>query len=193
MATVRYEIRSPRAGFTGEGAGQLYFRDGVAELAVDLDNWEPGNARGALFHFLTQGFDIRPLDGVSVDQALRDPAQEASALLAERAELQRQIDAIDAQGDVDKLRQQLADKRAAAAEASKAESGAGQGVEEGVKAPLRTDVVPPSPDAPVADWRAFAVEVDSGLDDKGAKALDKPTLVATYGGAYAPQDGTVKA
>lgn len=193
MATVRFSIRSPRPGYTGEGAGEVYFRDGLAELAVDLDDWSNGNNRGALSYFRTQGFEIIPLDGVSVDQAMADPSAEADALLAEKAGLQRQLDAETAREDVDKLRAQVdqmrADRAARDAAARQRDAPAAPAEQEGVK----TDVPPPAPDAPVADWRAYAVEIDPQLDDKTAKTLSKDVLVATYGGAYAPQDGTVTA
>jgi hypothetical protein len=193
MATVRFEIHSPRAGFTGEGAGQLYFRDGVAELAVDLDNWENGNARGALYHFATLGCRIEPLDGVTVDQALRDPNAEALAVQREIEDLDRQIKAETSREDLEAKRQQLADIRAKRAEEAKAASApaAEEGTE--VKPPLTTDVVPPSPDAPVADWRAYAVEIDPSLDDKTAKTLTRDVLIATYGGAYDAQKGQATA
>lgn len=193
MATVRFSIRSPRPGYTGEGAGEVYFRDGLAELAVDLDDWTAGNNRGALSYFRMQGFEITPLDGVSVAQAMADPSAEADALLAEKASLQRQLDAETARDDVDKLRAQVdqmrADRAARDAAAREQDAPAAPAEQESVK----TDVPPPAPDAPVADWRAYAVEIDPQLDDKAAKALSKDVLVATYGGAYAPQDGTVTA
>jgi len=194
MNTVRFMITSPRAGFTGEGAGQIYFREGVAELAVDLDNWENGNPRGALYHFLNNGFGIEPLDGVSVEQALRDPAQDALAVQREIEDLDRQIKAETSRDDVVAKRQQLADLRAKRAEEAKAaaEAPAGEGGAE-TKPPLTTDVVPPSPDAPVADWRAYAVEIDPSLDDKTAKTLTRDVLIATYGSAYDAQKGQATA
>jgi hypothetical protein len=191
MATVRFKITSPRAGFTGEGAGMVYFRDSEAELAVDLDNWEPGNARGALFYFATQGFRVEALDGVTVEQALRDPSQEATAVQAELDDLDRQIRAENSRDLLEAKRAELADLRAKRAAEVKASGG-----EEGDKvdsAPLTTDVPPPSPDAPVADWRAYAVEIDPQLDDKAAKTLTRDVLIATYGGAYTAQEGTVTA
>jgi hypothetical protein len=54
-------------------------------------------------------------------------------------------------------------------------------------------VPPPSPDAPVADWRAYAVEIDPQLDDKAAKTLTRDVLITTYGGAYTAQEGAVTA
>lgn len=196
MTTVRFEIHSPRANWTGEGAGQVYFRDGVGTLAVDLDNWENGNARGALFYFLTQGFGIVSLDGVTVEQALRDPAADALAVQQELDDLDRQIKAENSRDLLDTKRQELADLRAARAKAladgQAAEPTPDAGGEEGVTAKVRTDVPPPSPDAPVADWRAYAVEIDPELDDKAAKSLTRDVLIATYGSAYA-QDGTVTA
>jgi hypothetical protein len=191
MATVRFKITSPRAGFTGEGAGMVYFRDSEAELAVDLDNWENGNARGALFYFATQGFRVEALDGVTVEQALRDPSQEATAVQAELDDLDRQIRAENSRDLLEAKRAELADLRAKRAAEVKASGG-----EEGDKAaspPLTTDVPPPSPDAPVADWRAYAVEIDPQLDDKAAKTLTRDVLIATYGGAYTAQEGTVTA
>jgi len=188
MEIVRFNIRSPRAGFTGEGAGGLTFVNGEAELSLDLDNWEPGNARGALSHFLIGGFGIDPLDGVTVEQALRDPAADAAAVQAEIEELDRQIRAENSREELESKRQQLADIRAKRAEEAKAEEGADTPAADD-HSPLRSDIVPPSPDAPVSDWRAYAVEVDSTLDDKGAKSLDKATLVERYGSAYAPQGG----
>lgn len=198
MATVRFSIRSPRPGYTGEGAGEVYFRDGLAELAVDLDDWTAGNNRGALSYFRVQGFEIIPLDGVSVAQAMADPSAEADALLAEKASLQRQLDAETARDDVDKLRAQVDQMRAdrAARDAAAREQNAPASdapVAPAEQVGVKTDVPPPAPDAPVADWRAYAVEIDPQLDDKTAKTLSKDVLVATYGGAYAPQDGTVTA
>lgn len=195
MATARFKIISPRVGFTGEGAGQLYFRDGEAELTVDLDNWEPGNARGALAYFQLQGFGIEALDGVTVDEALRDPAAQTNALLAEKASLQRQLDALDAQDDVARLREELERARAERAHANapaEEEESATSVVGGGGGAPasqplddgLRHDVVPPAMDAPVADWRAYAVEVDPSIDDAAAKAIGKPELQLRYGSVY---------
>jgi len=191
MTVARFKITSPRPGFTGEGAGQLYFRDSVAELGVELDSWEPGNARGALFYFLTQGFVIEPLDGVSVDQALRDPAADAQAVAAELEDLDRQIRAENSRDLLASKRAELADLRAkrAADAAAPAQDGTGGGN----TALLTTDVPPPSPDAPVADWRAYAVEIDPTLDDKAAKTLTRDVLIATYGSAYDAQKGTVTA
>ncbi len=192
MATVRFKINSPRPGYTGEGAGGVWFREGSGELAVDLDNWENGNARGALYHFQNNGFGIEPLDGVTAEQALRDPAQDALVVQRELAELDRQIAAETSRDDLAAKRQQLADLRAKRAEEAKSEAAG----EEGDKAPappLTTDVVPPSPDAPVADWRAYAVEIDPSLDDKAAKGLTRDALIAAYGSAYAAQEGVVTA
>jgi hypothetical protein len=124
MATVRFKITSPRAGFTGEGAGMVYFRDGEAELAVDLNNWEPGNARGALFYFVTQGFRVEALDGVTVAQALRDPSQEATAVQAELDDLDRQIRAENSRDLLAAKRAELADLRAKRAAEAKASWGA---------------------------------------------------------------------
>jgi hypothetical protein len=193
MATiVRFKITSPRAGFTGEGAGMVYFRDSEAELAVDLDNWEPGNARGALFYFSTQGFRVEALDGVTVEQALRDPSQEATAVQAELDDLDRQIRAENSRDLLEAKRQELADLRAKRAAESKASAGGEEG-DKTDSAPLTTDVPPPSPDAPVADWRAYAVEIDPQLDDKAAKTLTRDVLITTYGGAYTAQEGAVTA
>lgn len=203
MAFARFKIISPRPGFTGEGAGQLYFRGGEAELTVDLDDWEQGSKRGALAYFQLQGFGIEPLDGVSADQALRDPSQDALAVQRELDDLDRQIKAETSRDDLEAKRKRLADLRAKRAEqdaaARKGESTsdapdanqppAGEG---GVNAQLRTDVVPPAPDAPVADWRAYAVEIDPSLDDAAAKQLSKSDLQMRYGSAYA-QEGTVTA
>lgn len=202
MTVVRFKITSPRPGFTGEGAGLLYFRNSEAELLVDLDNWEPGNARGALSYFLLQGFKVEALDGVSVDEALRHPDAEANALLAEKATLQRQIDALGARDDVSRLRDELAKARAERArQNAQASSGdgdqpvvdsAGEGGVNG-GAGLRADVLPPAPDATVADWRAYAVEIDPTLDDAAAKQISKSDLQARYGSAYGAQEGTVTA
>lgn len=193
MATVRFKITSPRAGFTGEGAGMVYFRDSEAELAVDLDNWEPGNARGALFYFATQGFKVEALDGVTVEQALRDPSQEATAVQAELDDLDRQIRAENSRDLLEAKRAELADLRAKrAAESLAADAGGGEG-DKADSPPLSTNVPPPSPDAPVADWRAYAVEIDPTLDDKAAKTLTRDVLIATYGSAYTAQEGTVTA
>jgi hypothetical protein len=195
MATARFKIISPRVGFTGEGAGQLYFRNGEAELTVDLDDWEPGNARGALAYFKLQGFGIEALDGVTADEALRDPDAQANALLTEKASLQRQLDALDAQDDVERLRDKLEHARAERAQAnaptapeesatpatgSDGGATASQPFDDG----LRHDVVPPAMDAPVADWRAYAVEVDPSMDDAAAKAIGKPELQLRYGSVY---------
>lgn len=197
MTNVRFAITSPRLGFTGEGAGQLYFRDGEAELSVDLDNWENGNARGALFYYKIQGFGITPLDGVSVEQALRDPGAEALAVQAEIDDLDRQIRAENSRDTLEAKRKELADLRAARAKADTAKAAGQESTgAEGAAVPpstLHTDVPPPAPDAAVADWRAYAVEIDPELDDKAAKALNRDVLIATYGSAYALQEGTVTA
>lgn len=202
MAIVQFRITTPRAGFTGEGAAQIYFRNSEATIDVDLNDWSAGNARGPLSYFRSQGFGIEPLSGVSVEQALADPAAEATALLNEKAELQRQLDAETAREDVEGLRKQVEDMRARRAEQDRAagtndtlDANQAPAGEEGVKTAenVRTDVVPPSPDAAVADWRAYAVEIDPQLDDKAAKSLGKPELVERYGSAYAPQEGTVQA
>lgn len=202
MAIAQFKITSPRAGFTGEGAAQIYFRNGEATIDVDLNDWNPGSGRGPLSYFKSQGFGIEPLSGVSVEQALADPAAEATALLAEKAELQRQLDAESAREDVEGLRRQVEDMRVQRAERDRAASTSDtpdatqtSAGEEGVRTAenVRTDVVPPAPDAAVADWRAYAVEIDPQLDDKAAKALGKPELVERYGSAYAPQEGTVTA
>lgn len=195
MTIAEFKITTPRAGYTGEGAGGVFFRSGEAVLVVDLDDWSQGNARGPLSYFRSQGFGIEPLSGVTVDRALADPAAEASALLAERDELQRQLDAENARRDVEGLREKVERLRAerAAQEAEDAgvePTGAGK---EGVGDDLRHDIVPPAPDAPVSDWRAYAVEVDPRLDDRAAKTLDKATLIEQYGSAYRAQEDRVTA
>lgn len=205
MAIVRFKIISPRAGFTGEGAGMVYFRNGEAELAVNLDDWEPGNRRGALAYFQLQGFGIEALDGVSVERALRDPAAEAVDIQTQLDDLDRQIKAETSRDDLDAKRKQLADIRARRAEqdaaAREGDNEGGSGGNEpaspagegGVNTQLRTDVMPPAPDAPVADWRAYAVEIDPTVDEAAVKGVGKPELQARYGSAYAPQEGTVTA
>lgn len=200
MAFARFTITSPRPNWTGEGAGQLYFRDGVAELVVDLDDWAPGSKRGALYYFRSQGFGIEPLDGVSVEQALRDPSAEATDIQLQIEDLDRQIKAETGRDDLEAKRKQLEDLRAKRA-AADAAARKGEGVEQPASAggeegdndvQVRRDVPPPSPDAPVADWRAYAVEIDPSLDDAAAKQLGKADLQTRYGSAYA-QEGTVTA
>lgn len=203
MAFARFTITSPRPNWTGEGAGQLYFRNGVAELTVDLDDWAPGSKRGALYYFRSQGFGIEPLDGVSVDQALRDPSAEATDIQLQIEDLDRQIKAETGRDDLEAKRKQLDDLRAKRA-AADAAARKGEAAEEGdvvtgdgsgsalPEISVRRDVPPPSPDAPVADWRAYAVEIDPSLDDAAAKQLGKSDLQTRYGSAYA-QEGTVTA
>lgn len=201
MAIVRFLVRSPRGDFTGEGAGTppLWFRNGEAELAVDLDNWEPGGQRGALFYYKIQGFDLVPLDGVSVDQALRDPSADAAAVQAEIDDLDRQIKAENSRDLLAAKRQELADIRAKRAAEQASADAAGQGGAAATSPAadnLRHDVPPPAPDAAVADWRAYAVEIDPSLDDAAARLLGKVELQSRYGSAFAPggaQEGTVTA
>lgn len=98
---ARFEI-STRTGFTGVGAGGVNFTNGRATITSDTES-----GKSALSYFASnQGYDILPLDEVTVSDALQrgnnSPTEDVKALQAE-------IDELKARRDIERLRKERDD------------------------------------------------------------------------------------
>ena len=190
---ARFKINTPVRDFSGESAGVRFHR-GEAEVSTDSDY-----GVSALSYFRQAGYGIEPLDGVSVDDALRTqtltPEAEAAQLRAEIDRLNDAKDLASLREERDRLAKEVEEQRAKDAERAKADKIRVVG-EDG---PRRVDLPPGStvlptrlPDPPdsdrVADWRPYAVG-NLGVTEAQAKAMNTNELRGLYENRKAQLEG----
>jgi hypothetical protein len=163
---ARFEVTTPVPDHTGR-VGETQFVKGRAE--VDSDTRE---GLSALSYFHAQGYGIRALGDVSVEDAVHrqlDPADEAKRLERENASLKRRLELGDLRAENERLRKQV--ERENPEPANPDIDGQGNvGSKLGGPAPA------PADDAPIAEWRAYAV-AELGVSEPEAKKLDKGQIM----------------
>lgn len=101
-------------GAVGAAGTETHFVKGSAELdVVDV------TSAGRLAYFRSAGYQIEAADDVTVDEAIRRVTMTPTQ---EHAELTRESKALDEAAELDKLRDEVARKRAAQTKADEAES-----------------------------------------------------------------------
>jgi hypothetical protein len=199
---ARFEITTPVADYNGFSAG-VNFTAGKAVVTSDTQA-----GMSALAYFRGAGYGILALDEVLVDEVLNraneDPATEAARLRREIADLEdresldelrerraelyakvygeddpRVIDAATPrqEGEVE-IQATLSPGSANYAEGDRpAETKSGEVPGVGLLAP-------PADSAPVAEWRAWAVDSGRATAEEVAAPRTKADIIATYGAAY---------
>lgn len=182
-----FTVLTPRPDYSGDSAG-VVFASGRADV--------PGDNVAALAYFRGAGYTIVPQDEngpdvVEVLTAGADPIAQSKAL-------QREIDALKARRDFDKLvaerdalRAELGDDVPAAELAAAADTMLTPGVAPEVGAPGATEdateavapLAPPAGNAGVEAWRTWVVESGRGSADDVA-ALSRTEIQSTYGAQY---------
>lgn len=198
---ARFEISTPVADYTGMSAG-INFTAGKAIVSSDTQA-----GMSALGYFRQAGYGILALDEVAVDEVLtranEAPATEVARLKREiaeledrqsienlrkrRADLHREVYGVDDPHEADTAapRQEGETEITPTLSPGSANYAAGDAPAESKdgEVPDVGLLAPPADNAPVAEWRAWAVE--SGR----AKAEDvektpRSEIIATYGAAY---------
>ena len=188
---ARFEIKTPVAGFSGQSAG-VTFTDGLAVIDTDAQAH-----LSALAYFRQAGYGIKALDDESAVDVLNrggeDPATEAARLRAEIASLEdrRSLDELRQRRD-DLRREVLGEDKAAEDEAEVSPAFVPGTIVEGdpaaetkpAEAAERELLAPPAEAAPVAEWRAWAVDSGRATPEQVAPPTSKADIIATHGAAY---------
>lgn len=200
---ARFEISTPVADYNGFSAG-INFTAGKAVVSSDTQA-----GMSALAYFRQAGYGILALDEPTVDEVLtranEDPATEAARLRREIAELENRESLDELRSRRDELHRKVYgvdDPHADAAPAVAAPRQEGETEISPTLSPGSANyaagdhpaelagvtaegelLAPPADSAPVAEWRAWAVE------SKRAKAEDvektpRSEIIATHGAAY---------
>jgi hypothetical protein len=185
-----FTVFTPRSDYAGDSAGVM-FANGRADV--------PADNVAALAYFRGAGYRIVPQDenGPDVEDVLTSGADP----VAQSKALQREIAALEARRDLDKLRAQRDALRAeldgdetpdeAAGLADPAttmltpgiapETGAPGATEGAVETPA--PLAPPAGNAGVDAWRAWVVDSRRGSADDVA-GLSRTEIMSTYGAQY---------
>lgn len=194
----RFEISLPGGrDFTGVSAGGVTFRDGKALIVTAPGD---GKALSALSYFRSAGYNIQPLDGESVEDALREQGAEGRTATDEAAALKREIADLRAARDLEELRKERdalyrevhghdraedVEQGVTVDEPAKLQTGSAGDV----KAPNEPQagegakLAPPQNDAPVAEWREWAVASGRATEDE-VSSMPRADIIRTHGRAY---------
>lgn len=195
----RFEISLPGGRtFNGESAGAA-FREGKAE--VDATTLK---GRSQLAYFHGAGYNVRPLGDASVQEVLGEQRDDSRSALDEAAALHREIAELKAAKEIDALRKERDalyrevhghDRAEDVAPAAALTPGSVQADEPhtpvvqperpstGAQAGEGSKLAPPQNDAPVAEWREWAV-MSRRATETDVASMPRADIIRTHGKAY---------